>query len=471
MNFKTIAAMVLTLALCAGAGCNGKKQDSQAVSGTVDTTVAAQSARLATIAEQDAPVAQQGITAQHTAPSPGQAPEFTVFFSSLGKGEAYLTSGPEGACVVHNGARGKVYQGVGGVALSRDGRRIAYGAVSGGQWRMVDNGAEGETFNEVGDPVFSPDGRHLAYEALTGKHWHVVVDGRISDGVVQYYQKPVFSADGSKILLIENTEQDGLFRLVVSDLGLVQQSRKEMRMLGTVVSKNLTQIATVQQDGAKYRVLRFSFAAPDQVSRGADYDAISDLSFSPDGASLAYLARRGTTRLLVLDGKEEPLPDGGIMAAPAVRPDRKGAGVILATNAGYLLHEGFAGKSRHKLYADAGDLTYSSNGDHAYVAVTGNEMRLVVNDKEGPLFDRVVSPVFSPDGRFVVYRARKEGKRFVVVADLQGRTVRRHPSYEMVFETTFTSDGKSVAYGVKSGRELWWKVEPLDSHDKGFGQD
>jgi len=30
-----------------------------------------------------------------------------------------------------------------------------------------------------------------------------------------------------------------------------------------------------------------------------------------------------------------------------------------------------------------------------------------------------------------------------------------------VFETTFTEDGKSVAYGVKDGNQLSWKVEKL----------
>jgi len=39
--------------------------------------------------------------------------------------------------------------------------------------------------------------------------------------------------------------------------------------------------------------------------------------------------------------------------------------------------------------------------------------------------------------------------------------IRRHPSYEMVFPVVFTADGKSVAYGVKDGRKLIWKVEKL----------
>ena len=86
---------------------------------------------------------------------------------------------------------------------------------------------------------------------------------------------------------------------------------------------------------------------------------------------------------------------------------------------------------------------------------------MVANGQAGPAFDRAVAPRFSPDGRFLVYRARQDGKRFVVVADATGKTIRQHPAYEQVFPVQFTADGKSVAYGVKDGLRLRWIVEPL----------
>ena len=84
----------------------------------------------------------------------------------------------------------------------------------------------------------------------------------------------------------------------------------------------------------------------------------------------------------------------------------------------------------------------------------GQDWFVVVNGKEGPAFDRVVLPVFSPDGKLLVYRARKEGKRFLVVADTAGKTIKQLPAYEQVFQPVFTGDGKSVAYGVKDGNKL-----------------
>jgi len=60
-----------------------------------------------------------------------------------------------------------------------------------------------------------------------------------------------------------------------------------------------------------------------------------------------------------------------------------------------------------------------------------------------------------------VYRARQDNKRFVVVADTNGTILKRHQGYDQVFETVFTADGKSVAYGVKDGNQIVWKVEKL----------
>lgn len=45
--------------------------------------------------------------------------------------------------------------------------------------------------------------------------------------------------------------------------------------------------------------------------------------------------------------------------------------------------------------------------------------------------------------------------------DSDGKVLREHPPYDMVYATTFTDDGSSVAYGVKDGDKLIWKVEKL----------
>ena len=447
------------------AGCDRQESKSKVASSPVNLEVSANTTLLATISDLETSTSTQGIASEHKEPSSPQAqsPEYTVLFSKLGRGVAYVAAKEGSSYVVHNGKSGTFYNGIGSVAISPDGQRVAYGALISNKWRMVDAGVEGMIVDEVGEPVFSHDGKHLAYEALIGKKWHIVVDSRMNAGCVQYYQKPVFSTDASKIFLIENTETDGLFRLVVSDLTFNRQSVKVLRAINTVTSSNRSRIATASEENGKYKLLEFSFDQPDNVKKGAPYDAISNIVFSADGASIAYVAQRDGSRFLVYNGKEERLPDGVILGSPVIRPDNRGVGVILGAKDGFFLHQAFyrdGANDRH--YDNAAELVYSNIGNqHAYIAVKGQSFNIVVNGNEGPAFDKIVTPVFSPDGRLLVYRARKDGRRFVVVADLHGKTIRQHPEHEMVFDTAFTADGKSVAYGVKHGKELWWKVEKL----------
>lgn len=153
---------------------------------------------------------------------------------------------------------------------------------------------------------------------------------------------------------------------------------------------------------------------------GGPLQAIDALVLSPDGKRVAYSAMVNGKWRMFIDNAEGVQSDE--VSAPAFSPD-----------------------SRHI----------------AYAARIGERWFVVVNGKEGPAFDRVVSPVFSPDCRKLVYRARKDGRRFVVVADKNGKTIRQHSAYEQVFQPVFTSDGTSVAYGVKDGQKLIWKVEKL----------
>ena len=185
--------------------------------------------------------------------------------------------------------------------------------------------------------------------------------------------------------------------------------------------------------------------------------------FGADGASLSYVAEKGGKRFLILNGKEELLPAGAVSGVPVIRPDNKGAGIIMISKDGSFLHQAFFHDGvKEKQYDETADLVYSKDGSmHAYAARKGNNWLVVVNGREGPVFDRVVTPVFGPDSKLFVYRARKDDKRFVVVADAVGNVLRQHPSYEQVFPLVFTADGKSVAYGIKDGQKLIWKVEKL----------
>jgi hypothetical protein len=173
----------------------------------------------------------------------------------------------------------------------------------------------------------------------------------------------------------------------------------------------------------------------------------------------------------VLDGRETTLPAGQVVemgsgghggAALHVRPDGKGLAVALVSDGAVALHQPFSDVPPEQGYEEIEGFTYGGEGAvHAYAARKGERWQLVVNGRPGPEFDRVVDPAFSADGKRFVYRARAAGKRFVVVGDCAEGTTRRFAAHEQVFQARFTGDGWAVAYGVKDGRRLTWKVEPL----------
>jgi hypothetical protein len=118
--------------------------------------------------------------------------------------------------------------------------------------------------------------------------------------------------------------------------------------------------------------------------------------------------------------------------------------------------------TKKKSYGLIKELVYNRvDSSAAFVAKEGPAYFVVVDGRKGPDYEMVVTPMFSPDGKKLVYRAREGGKRFVVVADAAGKEHRRLSEHEMVFATVFTADGSSIAYGVKDGNQLVWKVEKL----------
>ena len=425
--------------------------------------VASETTILATIADDVKP--PQAIPGHEPDPaSKDHSASFQVVFSESGKGVAFLASKGDGFYVVHNQSRGKVYSAVGTIMLSPDGRRIAYGALVDGKWRMVVDGKEGRSFDTVLTPLFSPDGQHVAYQAQDGTKWYVVVDTAPNEGTTTSYTTPEFSSDSSLLAYVEAADTNSKMRLIVSDLLFSKQSIK--KSIGDqlfITNRDKTRIAAVQAVEKKFRIIDFPFATPDAVREGRLYDVIENVTMSADGSSMSYCALRDRARLIFLDDREELLPEGRAPELPVIRPDKKGVGILLAVQNRISLHQSFINsKEKGKIYDEAANLTYSKDGSYAYAARTGKNWFIVVNGTEGPEFDRVIEPLFSPDGTVLAYRARKDGKRFVVVADAKdGRIIRQHPPYEQVFQPVFTANGKAIGYGVKDGNKLIWKVEPL----------
>lgn len=391
-----------------------------------------------------------------------QAGDRQYLFAERGGGVAWVDATQGAQRVVHNGREGREYEAIANLVLGPDGRRCAYAARAQGGWRVVVDGREGKSFDEVGPPLFSPDGNHVAYEGKVGASWHLVVDDALSPGGARPRPWKDFTADSSRIVFIDRVDEGGRGRLVLSDLAFRKETVLDERVSRASLGPDRAILAAVSEREGNRQVVTFRMADPQGASLGQASDAVHFVVFSADGASVAYLAERGGEYFVGLDGREEVVPAGeNIVDRPAVSSDQRRLAAAVIVAGGVRVREFFKeGWSPGPMYGGIQGLTYSRGGALAFVAEREGKSFVVVNGNEGPPFDRVVSPTFSPDGRFLVYRARDDGARFVVVADANGKTIRQHPRYEQVFPVQFTPDG-NVAYGVKAGPQLAWKVEPL----------
>jgi len=439
-----------------GPGCSRDAGKSAEQKAAVKSDVVAKSTLLATIAEQEQPY-----RVDNTAVTEGS---FYVDFNRSGTGVVYIANIGIGLCAVHNGKAGKPYKNIFNVRISPDGSRVAYVVELNGKQSLVIDGEEGPLYDDIGPPVFSPDSRHIAYKVQTGEQLHIVVDRMMSGNAYKAFNgAPVFSSDSRMIAYAEGAEENRPARLVVSDLKF--RSRTILDSCGDqlVAAADGSRIAAVCEVNGKRKVVELAFDKLQKPAEGPLYDNISHPAFAGSGTALAYIAEKSGVAYLVMSAREEQLPRAAPVSDPVIRPDLQGAAIILGSEGKVYLYQVFHDKGvKENSYEMIDNLAYNGDGSvHAYAALKKNRWRIVVNGSEGPEFDRVVDPMFSPDGRRLVYRARQDGKRFVVVADAGGRNSRLQQRYELVYPTVFTADGTSVAYGVKEGRELWWKVEKL----------
>lgn len=423
---------------------------------------------LATIAEDEKapkPVAM----ADHKSLDPSVQQEIPIRFSENGRGVAYISAVRDGSRLVFNGKPGQIYREITDfkLALSPSGSGHTYAAKKGDAWFMVVDGKEYGPYENVGPPVYSPDNKHIAYEVQKKGKWQIAVDHtKFSPAYGSFFEKPYFNADSSRIAYVINGDETGKMRLVISDLDFSKSKQLENNFVYVFQNMDKTHFAgIVRTSDNKIRTVKVDMLRPEIVDEGKVYDDLRNAAFGEHGSTLAYAATERGINMLVINGKEERFPEAAVVGMTVLRPDNTSAALTMADKEGVFVHQGFVGKSSSgDHYEEADGVVYSRDGSKlAFAARNGKSWFLVVNGKKSPVsFDKIVSVQFVPDGSKVVFRARKADKRLIAVADaMTGSIIKEYQGYERVFEPVFTPDGKSIAYGVKDGRNLYWRVEGI----------
>lgn len=458
LNLFVISLIAITALLQTGCTQNDRKSTK---TGTVVTTALTESKQLST--------ASAALIAAEKALGGAQAHPNIVFAKS-GRGVAYIEQVAGNARIVHNGQPGRLYKLVGDIAISRDGSKVAYVAHVDDKFKkIVADGQEGPLFLDFGMPFFTPDGKYVVYTGTEGNEDRLIINHKVHYGL-KVSKEFLLSADSRFVAFTDLSSKDGRRQFVISDFSL--QDKKVFDSCGDsfIVSADQSRIAVDCNEGGLKSIKIIDFGERKQVANLPLPTAgtIVRKKFAADNRTFLYATLTADgQRFLHYDSRDEKMPTGEeLMSDPVLLSNSSRVGVVTGYAYKMRFQTAFPKTAvNDKYYGYISDVTASQDGSHyAYVAISpgGEErMRLVVDGHEGPLFDKIVSPLFSPDGRYLIYRARESGKRFIVVSDLKGAVVRKHSEYDMIFQPSFDETGTIMSYGVLDGTELWWKVEKL----------
>jgi len=396
-----------------------------------------------------------------------------ICFTPDGRTLTYLGFRNEEAFVFAGGRTFGPYAAVGSsrhefqnpVVVSPDGKRVAFRARQGDARFVVVDGKPQTAYDDVDNPVFSPDSSRLAYAAnrggvwkesipdIVGGKWFIVVDGTpgeefdsvvLTSDLVFPNLSPLFNRDGSRMAYRAGL---GKKHFVVVD---GKRERDADHIHPMAFSPNGKRLAYVAVTGKSWTLM------VDGQPTG-DFDAVSfDLAFSPDSRRVAFPAKVGEKWGMVVDGVRGELFD--IVSSPCFSPDGKRVAYTALSGGKRLVV--VDGKKGPPFDFVAVPRFEHDGSDVFYTVRDGGKSHVVRGGKKGEGFDMIFGedallpgPVHrSPASSTLVYRALVGREWFIVIGD------RKVGPFEQVSDPRFSPDGRVVMFGARKDRELWWRV-------------
>lgn len=348
--------------------------------------------------------------------------------------------------------------------------QYAFVARKGDKECVVLNGREGEFYDRIERPLITSEAR-LVYAAKRHDKWFIISGDKVSQAFDSPRPELYASPDGRRLAFIEQNSAAKKLNLRACSSKLKDCSRgREYDEISDVFSNpSGSHLAyRVVKDG-KQAVVRFDFRQPGAVEHeGRWYELVGNFQLSNNGEHAAFFGRRMDKHYLVTARDEWPCADYNMLFDISVSDKGSVLYTGVITDSIILSLDGKVVADRRE---SIDNLTFSSDSE-LFLFVAGpcpltpsdkpvEFAYLVIDGHEAKKYDKIVGPLFSPDNARVVFRARTEGRRFVVVANTAGQILREHSPYDAIWGFKFSPDGKYVGYGVRSGQELWWKAEKL----------
>jgi len=377
------------------------------------------------------------------------------------------------------------------VRFSHDGRRVAFGTLDGGQFRVIVDSKPEQLYESVTVVEFSPQGDHYYYGGQRDGQWYLVRDGK------------EITRLGS---LFEGTQDTGLFLLsgesallwhISLDIWFAEQSDSYFVPAyqdgtGKVFKdgawlpleyRSIPQGMAINADGKHYAISVGPMGQAHMYLNGelisSQFDLLLNATFLQPGNRLIYIGTSGGGTHSYLHNmqmmlKDKPFPGVGPLAGMIIT-SRDGnhfaapAGMIVTSRDGnHFAALVEAGAGQQAVAVDGkqeatypkmqpGSFAWSKDGTaHAYVVN-------VASEKEGPQAVihngtalnrypeiRSSSLVLSPDGKHAAYAA-KGNEGWTVVVDNTARA-----SFEEIGNILFAGTGGKVVYTAKTSKG--WSV-------------
>jgi len=342
-----------------------------------------------------------------------------------------------------------------GPAFSRDSRMV-YAGKRRGRWTVFSDSNPlllGEGTTDV--TLVDGDRVRVVTRGERNGNRFFGVDGREWEVPGAFWMGPEVSSSGLLALLIADKEGDERRKRVVVN-GVAGAAWKEISWPPTF-SADGKRIAYVAQDSMNSLIVDGAVVTQDQTS-------IAYPTFSPDGRRLAYrIEVRGDAGVLgevmVVDGCRSDLSPRSV-SWPVFSPDsRRVAYKADKEDCGFVVVEGVKGPEFGCVWPD---IQFSPDSRRVAYRVSEvrtarwGRMKVVVDGKEGEVFEKVDGLVFSPDSRHTAYVAEDRGMYWVVVDGAKSE------AFDHAWMPVFRTDSRKLAFGARRGRELWWKVCVLD---------
>lgn len=331
-----------------------------------------------------------------------------------------------------------------GVRLSPDGTRMAHdllgvlwvGSSSGGTFRRLTS-----DLDDIAQPDWSPDGSLIAYQGYRDgvfDLWTIRPDGsdkrKLTSGPADH-REPRWSPDGTKLAFSSDVRGSyGIYTLDVRTGRIAVVAQTDEEEYEPTWSPDGTRIAFVVAD-TRIDVVTLASGKRDTLVTVPKGQIIHQPQFTPDGSAVVHHLLRDGANLLMRG--ETPLVSGEV-----VFPFR----VSFGTGGRFVYVSG--GRIRARTLPASGAATgpAAAIGFTAAITTKAARYRKRTRDFVGRRAQQVIglgSPVLSPDGRSVAFRALAD----IYVMPLGGRPTPlfKDPTW-WYCDPDYSSDGRRLAY-------------------------